>query len=68
MREGITLEFGKFVISLMNVPWPFFPMGALPGFAGWVPTADVTGSQRLAPHTHLSVPSHLLLRLALALA
>lgn len=52
----------------MNVPWPFLAMGALPGFAGWVPTLEVTGSQRLVPHTLLSVPPHLLLRLALALA
>lgn len=62
------MEFKRFVISLINVPWPFLAMGALPGFAGWVPTLEVTGSQRLVPHTLLSVPPHLLLRLALALA
>lgn len=46
----------------------FLPMGAVPVSAGWVPTLDVTGWQRQAPHTLLSVPPHLLLRLALALA
>lgn len=27
MREGVTLEFERFVISFMNVPLPFLPMG-----------------------------------------
>lgn len=63
MRESVPLEFERFDISSMNAPFPFLPMGTLvPRFC------TVDAYTAVAPRTFVSLPPHLLLRLALALA